>query len=81
MTFEELQAEAARQGYKLVKDNRRIIAPYLKCKDCIYLSEEQRSIGYRCVHPDKNFKNDTASFKSRSAKACKKFILKENQNG
>ena len=78
MTFAELQAEADRQGYKLVKNTRKEVASYTKCGDCKYLSDEKHSIGYRCVNPQKVFKQATASFKSRSGKACRKFESKEN---
>ena len=81
MTIEELREEANKLGYKVVPMGRPrpTTALYDKCKDCVYLTGEVRSIGIECKHPTKQFRTEYSQFKSPSSKACKLFIKKEEE--
>lgn len=74
MTVEELREEANKLGYIIIKRNPTRIAKYQKCGQCKYLTGEVKSIGIRCMNPDKVFQNDsTAPYKYKCQKACKLF--------
>ena len=51
----------------------------LKCRDCIWLSDEKTVIGRKCVCPDKKFNSKTAMWKPGSTPACKNFERKVEQ--
>ena len=43
----------------------------MKCKDCIYLSDEKTKIGRRCVNPEKHWQRGLAMWKYPTTPACK----------
>ena len=53
---------------------------YKKCRDCKYLDvQEKKSIGCLCRNSGKKFRTDVAMWKYPTAKACKLFEEKEDQ--
>lgn len=43
----------------------------MKCRDCIYMSDEKTKIGQRCINPDKVWQTRTAMWKYPTTPACK----------
>ena len=72
MTFEELKAEAMRQGYTLTKY-------YGKCRDCKWLKGLQTTIGVECLNPKKRWQTKTAKYKYPCTMACKLFEKEETR--
>ena len=53
----------------------KVKAPYLKCKDCEYLSDKKSNLGRLCVEKS-YYRVSTSKWKAPSAKACKRFKKK-----
>lgn len=54
-----------------------------KCGDCKWLCGNKSTVGIACLHPDRPFyllACDTAKFKYKSTRACKRFEKKEEKD-
>lgn len=54
-----------------------------KCGDCKWLCGNESTVGIACLHPDRPFYSlacDTAKFKYKSTRACKRFERKEKED-
>jgi len=53
-----------------------------KCKECKWLSDHKKSIGYECINPIKPFRrSNTAKYKYTSTRACSLFEAKGDSDG
>ena len=54
-----------------------------KCGECKWLCGNESTVGIACLHPDRPFyllACDTAKFKYKSTRACKRFERKEEDD-
>lgn len=53
-----------------------------KCKECKWLSDHKKKIGYECINPIKPFRrSSTAKYKYTSTPACSLFEAKGDNDG
>lgn len=57
---------------KTIYKPKRCTRTYYTCSDCKWLDTTQKkSVGYKCVNPNRKWRSNTAQWHSPSCKACK----------